>query len=432
MTRASDCSPPALRRVRPPEAPVEGELFESGGEVRYRVAADDASSALWEAEAGGHLLAAVDLDRVNGVTMLVLPRLIGRVRVGDSTDAPTPGQAVTLAVSVLRGARAAGTAAWDAGEWWLADDGRPVLVPAGTTPAIDASIRLLDAIPASALGTAIVERAIGALREGDPAELSAVEDALFATAIPEPLGERLLKSGAGDGMPSPASAASRRTPSGEAIRPVVARLVDADLAERISGAWAVVRAALARRRVPPKTEDAPPAARGRMILVAGVVATVILALGLLWPQSDATEASTAPTSREAVDGAATPSPSDSEQSDGRGASVGTPPPDDASPPPDQIDRGSAAAATVDAVAACWRAGDAACRAELLERPDAAVPEGIATADARREVVLLDELGGVEVVRVDDPTGERRSQIVVLVVRDDKRLVRDVYDVADQP
>ncbi|MDN8548717.1 hypothetical protein PUW81_006320 [Microbacterium sp. NM3R9] len=451
MTLAPDSAPPALRRVRPPEAPFEGELVENGGEVRYRVAAADAPLAVWEAQPGGHLLAAVDLDRVDGSTVLVLPRLVGRVRTGDDADAPTPGQAVTLAVSVLRGARAAHAAGWDTGEWWLADDGRPVVVPVGTTAATEASIRVLEGIPAGALGSGIMQRAVDALRDGDATELAAAEDALFASAIPEPLGERLVRAALDDRTRASAVTPERRTPTGEAVRPLIERLVDADLAERIAGAWAAVRGALGPSRVR-SVAGAGASARRRMMVVAGVVATATLTLGLLWPQSDATEAATAP-SASAPTASASGSPTADDVTDSAQAFPGTggassppasappdgtapptepSPPGEAAPPSEAAGEGMSATATVEALAACWRDSDPACRMELLERPDAVVPEGIATAEARRDVVPLDDLGGVEVVRVDDPTGERRSQIVVLVVRDDKRLVRDVYDVADQP
>jgi len=66
----------------------------------------------------------------------------------------------------------------------------------------------------------------------------------------------------------------------------------------------------------------------------------------------------------------------------------------------------------------------------MEDPGAAVPSGVVAEPRARTVTLLDEYGGVAVFRVE--ADDRPAQILVLVSDDGKWLVRDVYDVADQP
>ena len=63
-----------------------------------------------------------------------------------------------------------------------------------------------------------------------------------------------------------------------------------------------------------------------------------------------------------------------------------------------------------------------------------MPPGIATQiDAAREVALLDDYGGVIALRVAAEGDPEAVQIVLLVRSDERRwLVRDVYDIADQP
>ena len=50
----------------------------------------------------------------------------------------------------------------------------------------------------------------------------------------------------------------------------------------------------------------------------------------------------------------------------------------------------------------------------------------------REIQVLDDFGGVAVVRVSDSRGEDADQLVVIARRDDSWLLRDVHDVTQQP
>ena len=86
---------------------------------------------------------------------------------------------------------------------------------------------------------------------------------------------------------------------------------------------------------------------------------------------------------------------------------------------------AAARALVDAIRGCE---DAACRGELWEDPAAATAIEAASGEGYR-VQVVDEYGGVAAVRI---VGESVTQILVMVQADEKWLVREVYDLADQP
>lgn len=453
MTAAAEPAIPIpLRRVHPPEAPYPGELVAGTAGRGYRVAAGDVPTLVWSAPPGGHLLAAVDLDVVDGVTTMLLPRLATRLSV-ESLVALSPGEAVTLGVSVVRGAAAAVTEGWRSGQWWLTEDGRPVLVPVGEEPWTHSTAELLAAIPAAAIDAGTRRRLIDALADLDalPRTADALEDALFAGAAPEPLqGLHGIRPGARaadrDDWPPGAPAAAGGPFAG------VAALVDAGIRARLTAAYDGVRAAFARRRgsstrsrTRPARGDADARDAGavraparRLALVGTSVAAVILVAGLLWPSDRTNGTEAEPEARGSITRSATPDPATPDPAtDGGEPAVGA----EAEPQPSSSDAAPAsppgegthpAAATIEQLATCWLSSDLGCRAAVLERADATVPEGVATADVERSVVLLDDLGGVEVVRVEDAAGELPPQIVVVVVQNDERLVRDVYDVADQP
>ena len=87
-----------------------------------------------------------------------------------------------------------------------------------------------------------------------------------------------------------------------------------------------------------------------------------------------------------------------------------------------------AAAVVELLSACATEG---CPATVVESPGATLAPGAATTPhAERRVELIDDYGGVAAVRVS--AEDAGDQVVVLVRADEKWLVRDVYDVADQP
>jgi len=77
--------------------------------------------------------------------------------------------------------------------------------------------------------------------------------------------------------------------------------------------------------------------------------------------------------------------------------------------------------------------DDQCRSALQEDPGAQLPAG-AIDNPAASVTLLDDFGGAAVLRVTaaELSGRGRSQLVVAVRTDEKWLIRDVTDAADQP
>ncbi|MGZ0067781.1 hypothetical protein [Microbacterium arborescens] len=439
MNRTPSADVPApLRRVAPPGAPFPGEILASPEGAAYRVAASRLPREVWSARPDGHLLAPDDVDRVADETLVILPLLRARLCGGDSAFDLTSGQAVTLVVSVLRGAVDAAQSEWRTGEWWSTSDGRPVLVPTGARGWETSSRAVLSRIPDAALSPDIRQRVGDALadRVTLPFATPGLEDELFAVASPEPF---VI---APAGLHHPSGGAAGERPATDAVivaRSAAAGLLDRELMGRVSTAIAAARASLQhaagllprqRRRRSERSGEALPAGRRRVMWVALAAVGATLAIGLSLPygaDGDERSAPDVPASEaEAEPRAEARSPSPSGGRDSPGDDRSSPSSGAETPPTDPALR------VVDELADCWRTADPACRTVLLERPDAALPEGIATAGAPREVRLLDDLGGVEVVRVDDPSGARPSQIVVVVTEDEKRLVRDVYDVADQP
>ena len=86
-----------------------------------------------------------------------------------------------------------------------------------------------------------------------------------------------------------------------------------------------------------------------------------------------------------------------------------------------------AADLLDDLAACAERG---CDARVVEQPGRRFPPGPATAlGIDRRVEIIDDYGGVVAMRV---SADHRAQVAVMVQSGHKWLVRDIYDVADQP
>ncbi len=435
--RALPGSPDVLRRLRGDEYPYPGLLC-AGEPAVVLVDDTDLPEVVWRAEADGHLLAPLDAVRVVGGTAALLPSCRGRL---GAHDAPTPGRAVTVAVSVIRGAQAAAGLGVDDGSWWLDAAGRPVLALGAGSLWREEAADLLSAVAAATGGVAARAVAEVARGIGDSAAVrrhaDAWEDALFAAAEPEPLAGPATDPALGaDTAPMRASALRRGAPEPVPVAvPVWARPVDGDLARRTGDAlgatWAGVRGVVQRMRprsaAPhegPREKEVPHRRRGP-VLVAVAVVGVVAALGLLWPESVP-----APFASAEVIGAAIAT---AEASD---PAAGSPAPVDASEAgpsavPEEasaLERGAREA--LDSLAACV-AGDQDACASAREDPSLAVPDGlVAAAGVRPDISLLDEYGGVAVIRADAPG--YTSQAVVLVQADEKWLVREVYDLADQP
>ena len=159
---------------------------------------------------------------------------------------------------------------------------------------------------------------------------------------------------------------------------------------------------------------ARPPRRRAPLLVAAAVGAVVVAGGMAWPQEESPA--------EAVIGPGTPA---SATPTGVPAATAETPAAESAP-------GGAADLVADiltALSMCAENSSSAC--PILEDPAAEVPVGVVSdGTADRTVTLLDEYGGVAVYRVDGPG--RPSQVLVIVSVNGQGLVRDVYDVADQP
>ncbi|MFK4835290.1 hypothetical protein ACI3KY_06140 [Microbacterium sp. ZW T2_14] len=433
----------AIRAVRAREdGPWPGVLVRtSAGDAFVLVDADmlGAQWRGWDAPADGHVLAPVDIARRVDGHDVVLPvcaeRLEEFVRRRATRMPLSAGEAVTLGVSVLRGCAQIANAPGTTGEWWLDDAGRPVLATdAATQRALDAAAAILECVdvdPAAerTWGTAL--RAVTAERLS-VRELEAAEEALFAIAAPEPLSTVSLS-------PRSAAESARRVQAvahagamderGDAAPPSMWHSllagVDNDLADSVSRATTAVW-----RRLRPNPSDRPERASRRRApwLVGGAVAAAVLAGGALWPTASGVA------KEEPAEVTATAPPGQTTEGTGTEAAPTT----DGSQDPPAADPVAAAptdlaqvtGALLDARLACQ--GASGCLDDVVM--DSAVLTGgaIDLPSGERQVALLDDFGDIAVLRVDAGDGTVASQMVVIVRRNEKWLLRDVSDVAQQP
>ncbi|GAA3771208.1 hypothetical protein GCM10022240_24220 [Microbacterium kribbense] len=429
--------PRPIRRIGPPDAPWSGVLAQdAAGRACVLVdAAQLAHSWTWRGAPDGHLAAARDLVRHAEGHDVVLPMCTEQLSVfltrRSAGDVPlTPGESVTVAVSVLRGTAEAvslcareGDAA--TGSWWLADDGRPLLVAGGEVDAAPEAQGLLQRVreeTAAAPGhdevCAALDAAVAALDE--PRGLGNVvpdlEEGLLAAAEPQPLATTvfapaLARAVAVDRPPAPALDA----PDGGRWWDAIAPHVDAALPEMAS------RAATALWR---RLRTDRPGRRRHPVMWAAAAGAIVLGVGVMWPDgapapanADAAQLSTA---------GSTPTAGDLRGPD-RAASAEPGPPASSADPP-------ALAAIADALLV-ERAGcaDAACRVRTQEQPGRTLPAGVIDLDAdQRTLTLLDDFGGAAVLRAHADFAEMGDQLVVIVRKDGKWLLRDIHDVAQQP
>lgn len=425
------------------ESPWPGTLVRAAsGDTCVLVGARhfDAQWPGWSADPDGHVLGALDLVRRAEGHDVVVPVCVERadafVRRRDASGAPlSPGETVTLAVSVVRGfAELAAARTTVVGGWWVTDAGRPLFAcGAGGDAAAIACAELLRTLETPATG-ATLDEAVRAVLAERPSrhELDAVEQRLFALAHPEPLaltvfGPRRARAAAAteavaDALSTrrfPAVADGDGGPRG--LMASIVRHIDADLGDAVSrvatDAWRRMRSARSGGRRKPW-------------LLAGGLAVAIVTGGFVWP-AGADEAETASrsasplSSDEATVGEATRDevPDAGEDAAPREEATDAPP-TEAPAPGDLV---AVADELLTARAAC--ADDMDCLAAVAESPSSAFPPGVVDmpADARA-VSLVDEFGGVAVLRVEPVGAASASQLVVLVRGGEGWLVRDVYDV----
>lgn len=403
-------APPRLRSVVAGEHPYPGVVV-AGDPARVWVDADDfRDGPAWRADPDGHVLGPLEIARTPTGHAVVLPLCAERLHEAVARRAPlTPGETVTVAVSLMRGAVEADDLGATRGEWWVTDAGRPVLALTGESPWRPATARLIALLggdqgmdAATALercGDAITDPRVLARDAGR------CEDALFALAEPAALGTRLTPVRVRD-LARPAEPVDEPPPPRWAE--LVARWVDAGLADR-------VRTALRRRMPVEQTPGTVRATRRRAPWLLGAgLAGLIVTVGVLWPEAATT--GDVPVPRTTPHEAATPAGAGRPSGQHTGA---------APSPAGDVGR------LLEDLARCIAAPCGT--ADPREDPRRPLPAGIASApDVERRVSVLDEYGGVAVLRVEGADGDVPPQIVVIVRDDEKWLVRDVYDVADQP
>jgi len=441
-------APTLLRRLRADEAPFAGDL-RAGDPPAVWVRADDVPPETWRVRGGEHVLAPLDVARTPEGHDVLLPHCPARLdaviaRSGRSLPA---GAVVTAAVSLIRGAAEARRCEFTTGRWWVDAAGQPLLAPGGDLWTAETAALLGELVEGTsgALRAAVLDAA-ALVTEADPPSRrhDRVEEALFDAAEPSPL--RWTTEEAVGEEPAPRRVTSLRhamagleTEDGAEETGAVdrqaawaTRLVDRDVVVRAHGAVAGVGNALsgfvagarAHRRARSRGSTArtdvdrparsPRRGRGRRapLIVAAAVGIAVTAGGLAWPDNHG--------SSEAVETVAeVESASETPTAEPTAA-----PPGGVASENDRIE------GVLTALSSCAREDHAPCDA-VREDPMATPPSGVVTDDSvARDVALLDEYGGVFVYRV--AAQGHTPQVLVLVEVNGEWLVRDVYDVADQP
>lgn len=407
--------PGRLRELGPGDAPFPGTLCAGDPPTVWVDAEAFSRSPAWAATDTEHLLIATDAARTGDGDRVAVPHCPLRLAtLVDAGGADTSGAAVTVAVSVLRGALEADALDAHDGSWWVTASGRPVLALSGGAPwreEADSVLRRLVLRVADELGASIVAAA-DAL--GDPRSLrrdaEELERTLFAVAAPGPLDLAAREAASPAAIPRAAPARRERAPRSAtgAVLDAVGRIVDRQLADRLRGVTASVSAVRSRARRGPVATTVRPHRR-RAVLIAAAAGAAVVTAGVLWPAA----AEPAPESRVMPTGTAS-------------ATVASPEPEaTATPPsttPEPDDLVAIGERLIGAASSCEDECD-----ELWEVPGRAA--SIPAATGTFEVEIVDEYGGAAALRV---TGKDRTQIVVIVRQNDEWLVREVYDLADQP
>lgn len=404
----SAAAPAVLREVAPPEAPWPGILVTDGDEVGVLVDADlvAASFPYWD-DPDGHVAVPREILLSSGRVRALMPACplsLASLLLRWERDPPALGELVTAAISVLRGAgqyRGDGIT----GSWWLRTDGRPLFVAGSGTATLPeasgAALRGMSAVAgtedASSLLLQIAHALLGEASEDT--RTAEWEGAVFALA---PATAIVTAPRAEGGMPSrpvtPAPRAGRRAEHVRRAPPVRDRLAD-----RVA---AVIERA--RRRGRPRMRDGR-GRRGALMLAAGAV---VLVAGMLWPATGAPAPSSAPPAATPEAAAPeAPAPGDLET------------PDAADFPGEsgvEIARG-----LLRDLDACV---DDVCRAGFWENPDTGLGSELPDPDGST-IDLIDDLGGVLVLRVQPP-GDAPTQILVIVeVENGRWRLRDVRPLA---
>ncbi|MFS6530795.1 hypothetical protein V8Z69_13735 [Microbacterium aurugineum] len=450
----------------------------------------------WRHAGAEHVAAPLDVVRRRGGHDVLLPwctdRVLGfLVRRTAAGTVLTPGECSTLVISLLRGLHEVGEDPGEArsGEWWVTDGGRPVFVFGQGGDAREGIGVILERLQEHSPDK-VVKRVLDSVGRGLekaaaqprlPVKLLAQwEQELLGVAAPQPLDraphapERArevaravtshdlrVSPRRGEASRSAVGLRGRRRGRRALLRP----RGDRDIADRVRAAGALVRVlgttvrewtVSARRNGPTRaTESAGSGSadvlRRRALLIAGAAAAAVLAVGLLWPSGGVSGEAADVEAADVEGGATSPEPSiaasteagaDSEATQDSRRRAGSPDPDGVSPEPDEVtpaedDPAAAAAALLRVIADCRVQGDVSCEDAVAEGATRVLDALDAATDGTPRFELVDEYGDIAVVRVavdgeTDAANTSGRLIMVLLRMQEKWLVRDVYDVADQP
>ena len=471
------------------EGPFEGALVTSGDAVAVRVDASALGGWIgWRYSGAEHVAAPIDVIRRGGGHDVLLPwctdQALGLLIRRSATGAVLkPGECCTLVISLLRGLDEIGDGAEGTrtGAWWVTDGGRPMFVFGAGVDAREGAAQIVRRLGEDSTDK-VLTRALSVIEKGlekaatqprIPRRLLDVwEQELLSVAAPQPLDR-------GSHAPERAREVARVITAHQPVLSRNGQRLRADRRRRSRGiattavtladaakesfrvAYARIAAGVPGRRGRRTGEAGDQGTRShsrrRPFIVAAAVAVVVLAAGLLWPDGGEPGEAADAGGRRAAESASAPSggePSATPVSEDAGAheesegstEKGTADETRAGGDPDRssssggADPVAAAAALLTTITTCRARADVACPEAVASGSDGVVKElGAAEGTA---VELVDEYGDVAVVRLDvghgdEEAGEVNSRepahmMVVLIRTEEKWLVRDVYDVADQP
>ncbi|OAN37234.1 hypothetical protein A4X16_16835 [Microbacterium sp. H83] len=471
-------------------------VTDGGAVVVLTDAAAISGWAGWQHAGDEHVAGPLDLVRRRDGHDVLLPwcteplsLFLGR-RLADGPRL-SAGEVSTLVGSILRGldelARGQGDGVVE-GDWWLTDDGRPLFAIGRGGIARERSARVVDRLHGGC-DDRTLGRLLATIREGLMAadtrpgmprrQLELWESELFAIAAPRPLDRethgparvrdiemvRNLRTGSLESRRTHRAAAGTTDRAARGVLPdVVAAAArrTRELRRSFGQRWRTLLSSAGRadsagqggatpdasRPAADRASAAGAPSRRRRLVVAGAAAVVVLYAGLLWP-GDATG--------ESADGAGapvsapTPAPTSSRQAGGReesgaeeeasDAEVGSRGPTaDAEKVSSSDDPVVATHALLSTIGACATAGDTECAGAVADGSTGVVDTVAAFSDAvgpeAPSLALVDEYGDVAVIRATSGAAGAEvsgaAQMLVVIRVADEWLVRDAYDVADQP
>ena len=418
-----------VRRLTPPEAPYPGLLARDGDDAVVLVDPSLLPQVSRRRSRGAHVLEPVDVARVGNEPRLVLPWCVDslpRMLAWRRAEGIEDGEAVTIAISLYRGFAALQPERDDVeacGSWWVTDTGRPVFALGGddARPIGESTREAWSALAAATTGVQV-----RACLQRNSIDDLATPAALFAVADPMPVtmmtaSPRRISSSPSRRNQDPVDEAERTGLFATVLGRAVGRFVDPEWGTRAAGALHAV----SRRIQGPRSKsavatssaaDSLPAKRGRhrAVLLGGLVASTVLAVGLLWP-SDTPNAEADAASHATPSPTPTPTQSETALSATQPTALPTSSPEEDDP-------------TTELTSLLARAGQ--CE-DLSACPDVFENDGGATLEVKlpiapASVTLLDDLGGVAVFRVGvvGDAADAGSLVVILVDVDGAWRIRD--------